>query len=233
MERLTEKVNGGYILKVPENSELSDLELKFNVYDKLGALEDAEEQGRLAILPCKSGDTVYTIFAWGVESSIVDYISIRNNKIVVYDRCGTIIGTDDNIYLDEKLAEEKYKEYLKTSGKSSSTIDGDYKLIDAAIDYVEKVLDLKFRFIEDFNEETWLDDACDNFYGYYVDYKGCKLSILYYEEEPGYLANVIQTVEPNSYNIGFFEYIDADDMQSILDRFIENLKEYDIEGYFG
>jgi hypothetical protein len=30
--------------------------------DKLAAYEDAEEQGRLVILPCKVGDTIYVIF---------------------------------------------------------------------------------------------------------------------------------------------------------------------------
>ncbi len=37
MERLTEKVNGGYQLKIPKDTKLSDLEIKFNAYDKLGA----------------------------------------------------------------------------------------------------------------------------------------------------------------------------------------------------
>ena len=32
------------------------------VLDKLAAYEDAEEQGRLVILPCKVGDTVYWVF---------------------------------------------------------------------------------------------------------------------------------------------------------------------------
>lgn len=59
MERLTEKTENGYVLKIPKDKNISDLEIKFNVYDKLGAYEDAEEQGLLLRLPCKVGDTVY------------------------------------------------------------------------------------------------------------------------------------------------------------------------------
>jgi len=33
----------------------------FNMVEKLAAYEDAEEQGRLVILPCKVGDTVYVL----------------------------------------------------------------------------------------------------------------------------------------------------------------------------
>lgn len=44
MERLTEKIDGGYRLKIPKDTELSDLEIKYAAYDKLGAYEDAEKQ---------------------------------------------------------------------------------------------------------------------------------------------------------------------------------------------
>lgn len=43
MERLTEKIENGYVLKMPKDKNISDLEIKFNVYDKLGAYEDAEK----------------------------------------------------------------------------------------------------------------------------------------------------------------------------------------------
>ena len=46
--------------------------------DKLAAYEDAEEQGRLVILPCKVGDTVYVEWSDGREysKSVVEKISI-------------------------------------------------------------------------------------------------------------------------------------------------------------
>lgn len=61
MERLTEKTENGYALKIPKDKNISDLEIKFNVYDKLGAYEDAEEQGLLLRLPCKVGTPVYMV----------------------------------------------------------------------------------------------------------------------------------------------------------------------------
>ena len=43
MERLTKKIDIGYILKLPEDKNISDLEIKFSVYDKLGRYEDLQE----------------------------------------------------------------------------------------------------------------------------------------------------------------------------------------------
>ena len=45
-----------------------------NYIDKLAAYEDAEEQGRLVILPCKVGDTVYYLDP---------YDGIMNGKITM------------------------------------------------------------------------------------------------------------------------------------------------------
>lgn len=52
MERLTEKLeNGVYAAKAP----------LYNMVDKLGAYEDAEDNGLLLPLPCKIGATVYVL----------------------------------------------------------------------------------------------------------------------------------------------------------------------------
>lgn len=52
MKRLTERLgNGMYAAKAP----------LYDMVDKLGEFEDAEEQGLLLRLPCKVGDTVYVI----------------------------------------------------------------------------------------------------------------------------------------------------------------------------
>lgn len=44
---------------MPTDKSISDLEIKFNVYDKLGEYEEALEQGLILRLPCKVGDIVF------------------------------------------------------------------------------------------------------------------------------------------------------------------------------
>ena len=67
MERLTYKEGNHYypandclvgISTIDEDS----LNVLQNVLDKLGAYEDADEQGLLLRLPCKVGDTIYIVF---------------------------------------------------------------------------------------------------------------------------------------------------------------------------
>lgn len=78
MERLTERTAAGILVK--ENYEKESLKTLYSCYgekpnsyysnceegycamEKLADYEDTEEQGRLIILPCKVGDTVYCIF---------------------------------------------------------------------------------------------------------------------------------------------------------------------------
>lgn len=78
MERLTERTAVGILVK--ENYEKESLKTLYSCYgekpnsyysnceegycamEKLADYEDAEKQGRLIILPCKVGDTVYCIF---------------------------------------------------------------------------------------------------------------------------------------------------------------------------
>jgi len=67
MERLTYKKGNHYYTKDPwiveirSISDNSHLEVLTNCLDKLGAYEDAEEQGLLLKLPCKIGDTAWVI----------------------------------------------------------------------------------------------------------------------------------------------------------------------------
>lgn len=50
------------LTKQYEHGVVMTLEAQFrDVLQKLAAYEDAEEQGRLVILPCKLGDTVYEV----------------------------------------------------------------------------------------------------------------------------------------------------------------------------
>lgn len=61
MERLTNTGTNGKIW-ITDNDETRKIDQKEAAYKKLKAYEDLEEQGRLVILPCKVGDTVYCIF---------------------------------------------------------------------------------------------------------------------------------------------------------------------------
>lgn len=60
MSRLTKKeIDGNYTLAIPEN--VSDMEIRWTTYDKLGKYEDLEDEGRLFIAPCKIGTKLYMI----------------------------------------------------------------------------------------------------------------------------------------------------------------------------
>lgn len=66
MERLTRKVGKEYISTNIDYFELINLDdeewNKFvKVIEKLGKYEDLEEQGRLIVLPCTIGDTIYEV----------------------------------------------------------------------------------------------------------------------------------------------------------------------------
>lgn len=61
MERLTWKDESGYY--APKNVTLNALKKRGELVDRLASYEDLEEQGRLVVLPCKVGDTVYVLNA--------------------------------------------------------------------------------------------------------------------------------------------------------------------------
>lgn len=82
MERLTEWRNGhGAIVNNQEN-----------YIDKLARYEDAEEQGRLNVLPCKVGDTIYYIKTLqnGADTKVIEQDTVKriildgiDNQIVI------------------------------------------------------------------------------------------------------------------------------------------------------
>lgn len=69
MKRLTMKTEDGY-------ERVSIWTKNQQLIDKLAYYEDLEEQGRLVILPCKVGDTVYGISMGKLISLTVNEISI-------------------------------------------------------------------------------------------------------------------------------------------------------------
>lgn len=56
------------------------------LYDKLKPYADAEEQGRLVILPCKVGDTVYYIDGGRCNKAKAATFRFNNSGVRVY--CG-------------------------------------------------------------------------------------------------------------------------------------------------
>lgn len=89
MARLTNKPeNGdGYSLICSDTCQngynCSVCEHDSEALDKLGAYEDAEDQGLLVRLPCKVGDTVYSQRKNGILEQTVDYISIEEGEIYI------------------------------------------------------------------------------------------------------------------------------------------------------
>ena len=87
MERLTERIEGNYIARQDKvNGKIIGNQQCLN---KLGQLEDAEEKGLLLRLPCKVGDTLYTI----------NEEMRRIHKVVAINRMTFLLG-EIHIYCD-------------------------------------------------------------------------------------------------------------------------------------
>jgi hypothetical protein len=119
MERLTERTADGILVK--ENYEKKSLKTLYSRYgekpnsyysnyeegycamEKLADYEDLEEQGRLVILPCKVGDTVYAI-------------GFNNNKPIIYESVVlSILITEKEIAFNVKVDEFGINSKLKQS----------------------------------------------------------------------------------------------------------------------
>lgn len=85
--------------------------------DKLAALEDAEEQGRLVILPVKAGDTVFSVFegedvfcgkVYAVSTCDgTNWFSVRYDSGLRYDHRWDTIGK--TVFLTREEAEDALK----------------------------------------------------------------------------------------------------------------------------
>lgn len=71
MERLTTKMDKGYYMVYDTQACIK----------KLGEYEDAEEQGRLFVLPCKLGDTLYDAYTGDIRHHYVTEFSTRGKDI--------------------------------------------------------------------------------------------------------------------------------------------------------
>lgn len=88
--------------------------------EKLAAWEAAEQDGRLVVLPCKSGDIIYRIYTDGhgnpdsqeIDALEVYYVYVKNGEVgISYDpydgHLGPVgVGSCWNIYLTREEAEK-------------------------------------------------------------------------------------------------------------------------------
>lgn len=84
MDRLTINTLNGYESINPVDlclDEYSDINFE-RILDKLGAYEDAEEQGLILKLFCKVGDVIYQVNS-DVDEYAISEISIREDKVLI------------------------------------------------------------------------------------------------------------------------------------------------------
>lgn len=117
MERLTARTKNGHAYLVfvkPDEQEVDSpykntLQCILDCFERLAQYEDLEEQGRLVVLPCKVGDTVYeTLFEWDCTECLKTSFKpkVRERKVTHFmlTKSGDIIlgvagdGSDYLIY---------------------------------------------------------------------------------------------------------------------------------------
>lgn len=127
MERLTEKIgntncvkgcgsNCKYGFQYCSNEDWENCKTIDDVIDKLAQYEELEEQGRLVILPCKVGDTLYrlvpNLYRKYVEIKITQFVINKNGIYFITDK-GVSWSTDKigkTVFLTKSEAEQKLKE---------------------------------------------------------------------------------------------------------------------------
>ena len=125
MERLTDKnAAGNYFYPkcfekcdgLGASSKCDNCEIMTSVCEKLGKYEDLEEQGRLVILPCKVGDTLYRLvpklYRKYVEIKIAQFVINKNGIYFITDK-GVSWSADKigkTVFLTKSEAEQKLKE---------------------------------------------------------------------------------------------------------------------------
>ena len=120
MERLTKRDKGGNAFIDCDNCEIKYREsccstklCTNNIIRRLAAYEDAEEQGRLVVLPCKVGDMLYyrrgtDVLGDTVERIIID--GIDNQVLFVAHKAFLFCDFGRNVFLTREEAEKALKE---------------------------------------------------------------------------------------------------------------------------
>lgn len=110
MERLTKRASNGlpYLAKVKDSEQdiYSDyrntLACVQEAFKKLAEYEDAEEQGLLVKLPCKTGDTLYDIYEFIENRCSPDITEYKAKSIEVgEDKKGRWFCIDSTIFRPE------------------------------------------------------------------------------------------------------------------------------------
>ena len=127
MERLTEKIgntncvkgcgsNCKYGFQHCRTEDWENCKTIDDVIDKLAEYEGLEEQGRLVILPCKVGDTLYrlvpNLYREYVEIKIAQFVINKNGIYFITDK-GVSWSADKigkTVFLTKSEAEAKLKE---------------------------------------------------------------------------------------------------------------------------
>ena len=94
-------------------------------WSKLAAYEDAEEEGRLVVPPCKVGDTVYHICGMEINEDIVTSIEYYSDHIELWSNDGEWLGilgdivfltkTEAEAALEKMKGETLYERYLQSN----------------------------------------------------------------------------------------------------------------------
>lgn len=127
MERLTERFENGqaavlgcgnnckYDYKYC-NNHLKDCPTITEIYEKLAAYEDAEEQGLLLRLPCKVGDTAWYVCRSGMYEVEIDSFVVNINLFVNVsyyigcERFGKTLTPYKTLFFTREEAKAKLKE---------------------------------------------------------------------------------------------------------------------------
>lgn len=105
MERLTIREENEVYVYCGKRADITEKEIINILAKKLAAYEDAEEQGRLVVLPCKVGERVYkAVKTWGT--------------VPICCPCGEYGGMKKCSYLKEE------RKVAKCTGKMETDADG-------------------------------------------------------------------------------------------------------------
>jgi len=105
MSRLTIKIDGTYVPNKDKGYS------SYDVVQKLGRLEELEEQGRLLELPCAVGTRMWSVFPDEILEVQVEKIEYGQDEVFVCyeaDFYGEKVG--DTVFLTKEEAEAKLKE---------------------------------------------------------------------------------------------------------------------------
>ena len=103
-ERLTEH---GFCAGEPCGDNCYDCDHFGKILEKLSHYEDLEEQGRLFILPCKIGDTLWQVIRSGFHCNYIQPIKLDYKN---FYQMATGAGFGKTIFLTKEEAEAALKE---------------------------------------------------------------------------------------------------------------------------